>query len=1283
MSTAEEAGVTANATTSSYGGGGAGGKFRKKPFRRQATPYDRPPTAFRDNNTNSNDSSRSWLTKLVVEPASKLISYGADRFFASVFRRRLPPLPPPQPPESNAQDGLSESNSQESDEDQGTCPNSHRGEQEPRIGQCSQPINNSSCHGVTELEHLLKQKTFTRSDISYLAELLQSRAAEVSPGDANRINVVPILDSSRQKEFGSGISEGTKNDGIESSAITLTPMNNSKVLENNIASPAELAKAYMGSRPSQVSPSLLGRRNQLGNDGTWLLADTLPPKSPIVSLAKRSSVGLGAAENVFITPRSRGRSTIYTMARTPHSRVHPTYILKRSGINSSGFAGPSTSSSSLPPLESDGKFDPRLGTLKRRSSVLDDEIGSVGPMRRIRQKSNLMASRFHHTAHVVGVGSHAKQKPQMNVEERNNTLKNSGENESVLRTSYARIPSKSKEVAAKILQQLEKISPKEKSPGSKLVAMQEQSSLKLFSSRLPRQTLWSMEDVGTSKLLLNVQDDLKSGNQTNDTLPDVHECSPRRQGKTEGNDPNASFIPSGRLNSVLNNDSAVPLKASTPGLGAGNSVVKNGASLPQKKRAFRMSTAEGPLELTDAECNGLASRSLSENKGPFEYLHIKPAGDAETTFHSVDNSSIGLTSRSTSELTSGAVTFGKATSVIAIPATEGKNAAASQSQILASSVPAFDKPKEANSSHLLSFSSKAADNSPSLPSKSTERAESAERSSSLANTSISVGSEVRTSDSETGFHMKPGKVVDTNGKCDGGSFAALTGPLVSRSSPLSSPADSFGDMHPTSMGSAPSFSSSTSSANFLPTGGSTSTAVPSSGSIFGGAAKSLGSGGPVFKFGSSVDPPTTVSVAPEVSISERADQRAKIDINPSSGISSSSYSTIAAAAAAGFGNSIFKLGSLSNSTGSSLQHSNFASATKSLVFGASTISQGTSPESILSALVPAHNTNTDSYLGSVPTPSISIGFSSSTSTSDTTSLVPDVGPAPTLFKFSATPAAVSEGSAVSSSASATSSTFSFGSSSSATAVCSNSAPATPVFGFGGSTVSSEPINTTSSCRSYTSGIFSFGGSSSVSSSTANTVSSTSVASNVFGSGWQSEKSPSFNSPLSAVSQSSGFLFSASANAAPPMAFNSSSGTSSGPIFSFTSASASLSQPVFGNSPVGGGFAAASPGNNDKMNAEDSMAEDPVPSSAPTPVFGQASAPHALPTFAFGSVAPPQNNSFMFNGQRNQVPLQSPPSFQASGSLEFNAGGSFSLGSTGGDKSKRKIVKVSRLKNRKK
>lgn len=93
MRTAEEGGATVTTNSSYGGGGGAGGKFRKKPFPRPTTPYDRAPTPFR-----RNDNSGSWLTKLVVDPASKLIYYGAHRLFAPLFRKRLPPPPPPQAP---------------------------------------------------------------------------------------------------------------------------------------------------------------------------------------------------------------------------------------------------------------------------------------------------------------------------------------------------------------------------------------------------------------------------------------------------------------------------------------------------------------------------------------------------------------------------------------------------------------------------------------------------------------------------------------------------------------------------------------------------------------------------------------------------------------------------------------------------------------------------------------------------------------------------------------------------------------------------------------------------------------------------------------------------------------------------------------------------------------------------------------------------------------------------------------------------------------------------------
>ena len=48
---------------------------------------------------------------------------------------------------------------------------------------------------------------------------------------------------------------------------------------------------------------------------------------------------------------------------------------QRSGINSSGFAGPSTSTSSLSPLENDGKFDLQLGVSVDNDFFLIFKIG--------------------------------------------------------------------------------------------------------------------------------------------------------------------------------------------------------------------------------------------------------------------------------------------------------------------------------------------------------------------------------------------------------------------------------------------------------------------------------------------------------------------------------------------------------------------------------------------------------------------------------------------------------------------------------------------------------------------------------------------------------------------------------------------------------------------------------------------------------------------------------------------------------------------------------------------
>lgn len=104
-----------------------------------------------------------------------------------------------------------------------------------------------------------------------------------------------------------------------------------------------------------------------------------------------------------------------------------------------------------------------------------------------------------------------------------------------------------------------------------------------------------------------------------------------------------------------------------------------------------------------------------------------------------------------------------------------------------------------------------------------------------------------------------------------------------------------------------------------------------------------------------------------------------------------------------------------------------------------------------------------------------------------------------------------------------------------------------------------------------------------------------------------------------------------------------------------------------------------------MGMEDSMAEDTVQATPPVaPVFGQQPA-QPQSNFVFGAAAstptPTGASPFQFASQQNIAP-QNPSPFQASGSLEFSAGGgSFSLGSGGGDKSGRKFVKVRKMRKK--
>ncbi|KAJ4839232.1 hypothetical protein Tsubulata_007765 [Turnera subulata] len=187
---------------------GAGGKVRKPPSRRPpATPYART-----QQNQNQPQRSGRWLSRLVVDPAYRLISGGANLIFPSFFSK-------PQQPAID--DGTTEEGREEEEEEVGGGEDNQlqKVEVEPSAGgnadgnlalnhvasrmtevagtskvpdesksnsgfdgQYVQKVGTSGHSELSEIEQLMKLKKFSRDEIIHLTEILRSRAVDL-PND--------------------------------------------------------------------------------------------------------------------------------------------------------------------------------------------------------------------------------------------------------------------------------------------------------------------------------------------------------------------------------------------------------------------------------------------------------------------------------------------------------------------------------------------------------------------------------------------------------------------------------------------------------------------------------------------------------------------------------------------------------------------------------------------------------------------------------------------------------------------------------------------------------------------------------------------------------------------------------------------------------------------------------------------------------------------------------------------------------------------------------------------
>lgn len=231
-------------------------------------------------------------------------------------------------------------------------------------------------------------------------------------------------------------------------------------------------------------------------------------------------------------------------------------------------------------------------------------MGSVGPIRRIRQKSNhlfpkgLSLPSSSTSIPVSGIGSESAQHLQStkvhpfsstggkalysSETKRNLSKMSTGSENAMTPSSFPQIPLRSSEMASKILEQLDKLTPpKEKSSELKLLSVRNNSPTKLSPSMLHGPALRSLEDVDSAKYLDNVEG-VRSNN--------ARDLTSQKKDKIEENSPLKFKVPSDK--SISTGDcvgSSVPTKDTVSGSGLQVSCV--GPSLPTKC-AFQMSAHE-------------------------------------------------------------------------------------------------------------------------------------------------------------------------------------------------------------------------------------------------------------------------------------------------------------------------------------------------------------------------------------------------------------------------------------------------------------------------------------------------------------------------------------------------------------------------------------------------------------------------------------------------------------------------------------------------------------------
>lgn len=394
------------------GGAGAGGKFRKPPVsrKRPSTPYDRPSLTTNNKPDQPQDGGGGgWLSKLVVNPARRLIFGGATRILPSFFSKSE---------SSSADEYEDDSSSDQDNEDIVATVNAYgdathtfevgvpsssgaagpsketdklKGIADHNIIQQEKLKNSIDDFGVDKIENMLKGKQFSRDESKRLMEILNSRLVDVSnaEGEQKPASMIPqgqAKPDASNRETPSALTWGKQYDVEKTVLETPMPRLQSNMQEEVGASPIDIARAYMGSRTSEVGFNAYNNISTDGREHQEQQIDLFPSKPHFLTPSSKSSTCWPGAmvqdQRGYLTPQNqRGRYGLHNFPRTPYSRT----IYSRTKPKLNQLQGDNRSSNlSLNSFQQ--SQTPNRWQMKTSSEVMDGGYGSVGPIRRVRNK---------------------------------------------------------------------------------------------------------------------------------------------------------------------------------------------------------------------------------------------------------------------------------------------------------------------------------------------------------------------------------------------------------------------------------------------------------------------------------------------------------------------------------------------------------------------------------------------------------------------------------------------------------------------------------------------------------------------------------------------------------------------------------------------------------------------------------------------------------------------------------------------------------------------------------